>query len=480
MALTIRDWLLTEAVRYHEQQHGRSRDDETANAIARSTHGTLSDQLAARAAALPEAATAAIDIKRLIRALEWITVLVWAGAGLAGWLAARAALEVREIDALLVLSALLGLPTVTLVGWLAVVLIQRGQRIDGGLPGRLLQMLCEALAPRFLHTALAPDLARAAVDGLRTRAGQSRVAVLIHGAWLFYTAAALVAMGLYFSFIEYTLTWGTTILDADTIISMVNALSALPAALGLMPAMTPEWVLAARDGTATATPRATWAAFLMASIAIYGVLPRLALALTYALLAHRQGQRLMLDTGLPGYLRLRELVHPAAVPADQSEAPMATLPRAPRQAAETAAGPVLIIAAERSTDDLLAAIPDLSAPVIGAVDTRASRRQLDAALRAQPYPPPGLLATCSLLRTPDTGTACILGQTAQTANAPLILVLHDARDLAARGGDPATRINDWDRLADAVGADYVVFDHHQPDAAAIASIRQWTDEAETS
>jgi hypothetical protein len=480
MALTLREWLLTETIRWHEQEHGRSRDDETANAIGRSTHGTLADQLAARAAALPEAATAAIDIKRLMHALDWITVLVWASAGLAGWLAARTALEAREIDALVVLSALLGLPTVTLLIWFAIVLVKRGRRIDGGLPGRLLQALCEALAPRVLRTPLAPDLVRAAVDGLRTRAGQARIALLIHGAWLVYTAAALIAMGLYFSFIEYTLTWGTTILDADTIVSLVDVLSAIPAALGLMPVMTPESVLAARDGTATAIPRANWAAFLMASVLMYGVLPRLVLALSYAVLAHRAGQRLTLDTGLAGYLRLRELVHPAAVPADQSEAPMATLPRAPRQAAETAAGPVLIIAAERSTDDLLAAIPDLSAPVIGAVDTRAARRQLEAALRAQPYPPPGLLATCSLLRTPDTGTACILGETAQTADAPLILVMHDAHELAARGGDPATRINDWDRLADAVGADYVVFDHHQPDAAAIASIRQWTDEAETS
>ncbi|AGY91885.1 hypothetical protein SPICUR_04530 [Spiribacter curvatus] len=480
MALSIRDWLLTEAVRLHEQQHGRSHDDDTANAIARSTNGSLSDQLAARALALPEAAAAATDLKRLRQAFELIVALVLTGAALAGWFAARTALEMRDVDALVVLTALLGLPSLALIGWLIVMVLRPGPRADGLLGGRLLRGFLEVLAPRFLRSELAPDLARACVYLMRTAAGQSRIATLIHGGWLAYTTAAVTAMAVYFSVVEYTLSWGTTILDAEVIVALVSALATFPAALGLMPDVQSEWVLAARDGTATAPHRAAWAALLMSAVAVYGALPRLVLVLTYALLGRFQGQRLALDVGLPGYLRLRELVHPASAPANQSEAPMATLPRAPRQATETAAGPVLVIGAERTTDDLLAAIPDLSAPVVGAVDTRAARRQLIAALQAQAAPPTGLLATCSLLRTPDTGTAHILGDVAETAAAPLILVLHDATELAARGGDPQARIADWDRLADSIGADYVVFDHQQPDPAAIASIRQWTDEAETT
>ena len=480
MALTIHDWLLTEAVRLHEQQHGRSHDDDTANAVARSARGSLTDQLAARAVALPEAAAAAADLKRLRQAFELIVVLVLVGAGLAGWFAARTALEMRNVDALVVLVALLGLPSLTLGGWLLVMIVRPGRRADGALAGPLLRGLLEGLAPRFLHSDLAPNLVRACVYLLQTPAGQSRISTLIHSGWLAYTTAAVTAMALYFSVVEYTLSWGTTILDAEVIVGLVSALASLPAALGLMPEAQPDWVLAARDGTATAAHRAAWAAFLMSVVAVYGALPRLLLVVIYVLLGHFQGNRLALDIGLPGYLRLRELVHPASAPANQSEAPMATLPRAPRQAAETAAGPVLVIAAERTTDDLLAAIPDLSAPVVGAVDTRAARRQLIAALQARAAPPTGLLATCSLLRTPDTGTAYILGDMATTANAPLILVLHDATELASRGGDPQARIADWDRLADSIGANYVVFDHQQPDPAAIASIRQWTDEAETT
>ncbi|RZU98541.1 DUF2868 domain-containing protein [Spiribacter vilamensis] len=480
MAVTIHDWILTEAVRLHEQQHGRSHDDDTANAVARSTNGSLTDQLAARAVALPEAATAAADLKHLKHAFQLFVMAALVGAALAGWFAARAALEIRDVDALLVLVALLGLPSLTLVGWLIVMIARPGWRSDGMLIGPLLRGFLERLAPKFLHSDLAPSLVRACVYLLRTPAGQSRLAAIIHGFWLAYTSTAIAAMALYFSIIEYTLSWGTTILDAEVIVGLVSGLASLPAALGLMPEVQSDWVLAARDGTATAAHRAAWAAFLVGAVAIYGALPRLVLAVVYGLLGHFQGNRMALDTGLPGYLRLRELVHPASAPANQSEAPMATLPRAPRQAAETATGPILVIAAERTTDDLLAAIPDLSAPVIGAVDTRAARRQLIAALQAQPHPTTGLLATCSLLRTPDTGTAYILGDMAKTADAPLILVLHDATELASRGGDPQARIADWDRLADSIGADYVVFDHQQPDPAAIASIRQWTDEAETA
>ncbi|MFP4208119.1 MAG: hypothetical protein ACLFSC_05620, partial [Wenzhouxiangella sp.] len=56
MPIRAADWLLAEAVRVHEERHGRLRDDETANVLARETAGGLAARLARRAAALPVAA----------------------------------------------------------------------------------------------------------------------------------------------------------------------------------------------------------------------------------------------------------------------------------------------------------------------------------------------------------------------------------------------------------------------------------------
>ena len=421
MALNFHQWLLTESIRLHEQQHGRSRDDATANAVARSTHGSMTDQLAARASTLPMAGAAAADIRRLQYGATAILGLILIGAALAGTLVAQSSLGARGIDAITAQLALVGLPAAALLGWVVMAGVRRLRGGSGGLAGQFVRIALETLGPRWLRGPLAADVARAGVYLLRTPGGQSCLAAAVHGMWLAYTGAAVVTY------------------------------------------------IAAGSAVALTTP-----------VALYAATPRLLLTLIDTGLAVFRSQRMMLDVTLPGYLQLRDRVHAASVPANQSEAPMATLPRAPRQADEAAAGPVLIIAAERSADDLLTAIPALNASLLGAVDTRQDRRALTHALRERPHPPPGLLATCSVLRTPDTGTAQILGDMAETAGAPLIVVLHDTRALAERGGDPCARIADWGRMADSIGADHVIFDHHQPDPAAIASIRQWTQDAEAS
>jgi len=420
MALDFHQWLLTESVRLSEQQHGRTRDDEAANALARSTHGSLTDQLAARASTLSIAPAAMADIRRLQRAASGAALVAMVTAGYVGLRIAQSVLNPDGIDRQTDLIALVRLPTLALAGWIVAAGLWALRGGNGGLTGHCVAITVERFAPRCLRSPLAADIARAGVYGLRTLAGQSRLAAATHATWLAYTGAA-----------------------------------ALTASL----------------------QSASWLAL---PVAAYGLLPRLLLAPAYGFLAIRRSRRMTLAVTLPGYLQLRDRVHAGSAPANQSEAPMATLPRAPRQAQATATGPVLIIAAERSTDDLLAAIPDLSATFAGALDTRAQRRSLARALSDRAHPPPGLLATSSVLRTPDTGTAQILGDVAETANAPLILVLFDRLALAERGGDPQARIADWDRLADGIGADAVVFDHPQPDPAAIAAIRQWTQDAETS
>src|SRR6056297_3044246 len=101
------DWMVAEAVRLHEERHGRLRDDETANVLARESAGGLDARLARRAAALPVAASVRQDLlrlRRLMTSLAWMLVLL---AAVAGVLAALASAQAREVDVLLAAASLL-------------------------------------------------------------------------------------------------------------------------------------------------------------------------------------------------------------------------------------------------------------------------------------------------------------------------------------------------------------------------------------
>ncbi|NKI35329.1 DUF2868 domain-containing protein, partial [Wenzhouxiangella sp. XN79A] len=82
---------------------------------------------------------------------------------------------------------------------------------------------------------------------------------------------------------------------------------------------------------------------------------------------------------------------------------------------------------------------------LGQADDRASKRALIDALAARRPRPRRVIALCSLLRTPDRGTGGWLADL--DAIAPIAIRLIDAPELRRRGGDPATRAEDWARLA---------------------------------
>ncbi len=477
--ISIDDWLITEAVRHAEEGAGRRGDDETALKLAALAGARPDTRLVARARALPGTESVQADVSRL-RSLVARLAVILVGLGLlAGWLAARAGISEREIDILLISFTLLGLPSLMLLVWFAFLLASFRGNAAAGILGRLLTAGLVRLSPRLLASPLAAEVTRAGIGLLRTPFGRWYLSTLSHLFWLAYAGGALLTLIIFFSIVQYDLGWGTTLLRDETIITMIEAAGTLPAALGVMPQPDPAWIAAGREGGLAGTERATWARFLLALVVVYGAMPRILLSLFCGAMATVAARNLTLDRKQPGYLRLMPLLNPAPTTSSKhGQAPVLPPPR-PRRVAKKPSGPAILVGIEleRLEADWPPSLPGVELRALGRADRRSQRQELLAALKALNDPPPALIVVCSLLRTPDSGTAELLNRLADAAGSALILVLDEQSLLIERGGNLASRGADWEALAERVGGRAIVIDLDQPDASALARLKQWVGES---
>jgi hypothetical protein len=465
------DWLLTETVRLHEERHGRLRDDETANVLAREVPGGLAARLARRAAALPSASAVRIDLASLRRLFWRLSLLVLLLALIAGVLAALSSAGAREVDVLLAAASMLFLPAVMLLVWLVTMLLTRAGRAAPSLSSGLVGLGLRRLGPRLLSGPLAAETVSAGAGLLTTGPGRWLLGTLTHGFWATYGLAALATLVLLFSIAQYDLSWGTTLLSDDSVVALIQGLAWLPAALSLIDPLTPEWILAGREGTQRGELRAEWAQFLLILVAVYGILPRLVLMLACAVFAAAGLRRVPLDTARPGYLRLAgALTADGDVQTRGPPPPTVAAPRRERPA--TVAGPPLLVGVELERKDWPVALPGIEWRALGRADSRTKRTGLLAAIESLETPPPAILAQCSALRTPDEGTARFLSALADSAGTVLVIWLDELEAWRARGGEGNERQADWRALANRVGGELVAIDADAPEAGALAELIQ--------
>jgi len=470
---SINDWLLAEAVRLHEERNGRRTDDGAAIAVAVRSSGGFRQRLIERARALPGIRAVQTDICSLRRRARLVLVIIVLLGVLAGWLAARASMADRQIDLLLALLTLLGLPTLMLIAWIVVMTIGRRSARSGGAIGRLVNGLLTRLAPRLLSSSLAGEVVLATTGLLRAPFGRWALSLLSHLFWLAYAGGALLALAVYFSLAQYDLSWGTTLLAETTVVTLVEILARPADWLGLLPvAIDPEWIQRGREGAMEGSDRAIWARFLIALVVTYGALPRLVLGLLCAGLAWRAGGKLALNTGESGYLRLQGDLMPEQTVSDIHGHPPERPARKPRRQARGNTGPPVLVWIEvsRSAEARPPDFSEIEVLDLGSADRRSQRRELEDALAALRPPPSVLLVVCSLLRTPDEGTERLLNRLADAARSALVLVLTEKAEFERRGGDLAARQADWEALASRVGGEAVLLNSDQPDAADIAEV----------
>jgi hypothetical protein len=407
---------LTEAIRLREEHAGLLEDNE-ANRHARTDGGTLAQRIQARALFLAR------------RDGQWQALLHWrqgAQLALAGLLLlallsgiglALAALGdgQRPVNVFWALGSLLGLNLLLLLGWVLGLLLTRD---NAGALGRLWLWLSEKLARDASAAQLAPALLLLLQ---RQRLSRWGLGVLVHGLWLLASLAALAALLLLLSTRRYGFVWESTLLGSETFIALTQAIGTLPALLGFaLPDA--ELIRASGDSALLSeAARHSWAGWLVGVLLVYGLLPRLLLALLCLWRWHLGCAALQLDTELPGYGLLRERLQPSSERLGIFDAAPAQLHQP-----QTGAGPLqsqgaLLVAIE--LDPRRAWPPALPKGIAdaGVIDSREQRQRLLEQLSR--FPPARLAIACDPRRSPDRGSLALLAELARCAGATRIWLL---------------------------------------------------------
>ena len=439
-------------------------DDPQALARAHRSGLSLREQLRERAWLLGERLGLAAQLARW-RGAAWLLALLLAAAVVAltnGLLFAVLA-DGRSINAASAFVSALGLHALTLLFWLGSLLLARGGRsqTNGMLSlGRFLATLVLRL-PFWRGPQAAPMLRAGTRLVARERLAPWVFGLGSHLVWTVGFVFVLLGLLLGFAFREYRLTWETTILSPQWFAAFARTTGALPALLGVpVPGLD-----AAAGQFAGAWPARDAAWWLLACVALYGLLPRALCALWCGWVVRRALRRIDIDLSDPYYQRLLarlQALEPALV--TDAEQPGAAFVRA-RSAARGAFTQARAVVGFELAGHLpwpppgLGPDADYIVRIAGSMDEQAQVQERLAVLR-----PRTLLVVCDAAASPDRGTARFLREAALSAQR-CALVLS-----AASGGDGdemrtlagVRRWRDW--MQGAGLADWVFFE--QPANAA--------------
>ncbi|MFJ7796437.1 DUF2868 domain-containing protein [Pseudomonas sp. NPDC096950] len=423
---------LTETIRLREE-HAGPLDDLEANRLARNAGGDLPSRIQRRALWLAERDGLSVALKHWLQgarlALLVLAILaVVSGAGLA--FAALGDGQVA-VNVFWALGSLLGLNLILLLSW-ALGLMFAGSH--GATLGRLWLWLSEKLARDAKAAQLAPALLLLLQ---RHKLNRWAVGVLINSLWLLAMLSALAILLTLMATRRYGFVWETTLLSADTFVAMTQALGALPSLLGFN-VPTVEMIRASGDTALNIeSARQAWATWLVGVLVVYGVLPRLLLAL-FCLWRWKTGQAgLRLDLNLPGYAQLRERLMPTSERLGISDAAPDQLHRVESSVSDLHSEGALLVAIE--LDDQRPWPPPLPKSVsdAGILDSRESRHKLLEQLSR--FPPARLAIACDPRRSPDRGSLALIAELARNATATRVWLLQAPTGEAL----DAARLGDW-------------------------------------
>ncbi|QBR29127.1 MULTISPECIES: DUF2868 domain-containing protein [Pseudomonas] len=421
---------LTETIRLREEHAGPLEDLE-ANRLARAAGGDLPGRIQRRAVWLAERDGLSAALQHWLQGARLALVLLVIFALLSGAGLAFAALSQTPVNVFWALGSLLGLNLILLLSW-ALGLIFAGEH--GATLGRLWLWLSEKLARDAKAAQLAPALL---LMLQRKKLNRWALGTLVNGLWLLAMLSALLLLLTLMATRRYGFVWETTILSADTFINLTQALGALPALLGFnVPTVE---MIRASGGAALdiESARQAWATWLVGVLVVYGVLPRLLLALLCFWRWSRGKAALTLDLNLPGYAQLRERLMPTSERLGINDAAPEQLHRVESSVSEHASDGALLVAIE--LDDQRPWPPALPKTVsnAGILDSRESRHKLLEQLSR--FPPARLLIACDPRRSPDRGSIALIAELARNASATRVWLLQAPPGEAL----DSARLGDW-------------------------------------
>ncbi|WLH35383.1 DUF2868 domain-containing protein [Pseudomonas sp. FP2196] len=421
---------LTETVRLREE-HAGPLDDLEANRLARAAGGDLPSRIQRRALWLAERDGLTSALKHWLQGARLALALLMIFAVLSGAALAFAALGQTPVNVFWALGSLLGLNLILLLSW-ALGLIFAGEH--GATLGRLWLWLSEKLARDAKAAQLAPALL---LMLQRKKLNRWALGALVNGLWLLAMFSALVLLLTLMATRRYGFVWETTILSADTFINMTQALGSLPALIGFN-VPTVEMIRASGDGALDIeSARQAWATWLVGVLVVYGVLPRLLLALLCFWRWNSGKAALRLDLNLPGYAQLRERLMPTSERLGVTDAAPEHLHRVESNVSEHASDGALLVAIE--LDEQRPWPPALPKNVsnAGILDSRESRNKLLEQLSR--FPPARLAIACDPRRSPDRGSLALIAELARNASTTRVWLLQAPPGEAL----DAERLGDW-------------------------------------
>ncbi|WP_192562745.1 DUF2868 domain-containing protein [Pseudomonas gozinkensis] len=427
---SLQNLWLTETVRLREE-HAGPLDDLEANRLARAAGGDLPGRIQRRALWLAERDGLTSALKHWLQGARLALVLLAIFAVLSGAGLAFAALGQTPVNVFWALGSLLGLNLILLLSW-ALGLIFAGEH--GATLGRLWLWLSEKLARDAKAAQLAPALL---LMLQRQKLNRWALGTLVNGLWLLAMVSALVLLLTLMATRRYGFVWETTILSADTFINMTQALGTLPALLGFN-VPTVDMIRASGDTALNIeSARQAWATWLVGVLVVYGVLPRLLLALFCFWRWNSGKAALRLDLNLPGYAQLRERLMPTSERLGITDPEPAQLHRVESTVGEHASDGALLVAIE--LDDQHPWPPTLPKNVsnAGILDSRESRNKLLEQLSR--FPPARLAIACDPRRSPDRGSLALIAELARNAAATRVWLLQAPSGQAL----DAERLGDW-------------------------------------
>ncbi|CRM62114.1 MULTISPECIES: DUF2868 domain-containing protein [Pseudomonas] len=423
---------LTETVRLREE-HAGPLEDQEANRLARTAGGDLPARIQHRALHLAERDGLSAALTRWLQGARLALVLLAIVAVVSGAGLAFAALGNGQapVNVFWALGSLLGLNLILLLSW-ALGLLFAGEHSAS--LGRLWLWLSEKLARDAKAAQLAPALVLLLQ---RQKLNRWAVGALVNGLWLLALLSALVILLTLLATRRYGFVWETTILGADTFVAVTQALGTLPAWLGFN-VPTVEMIRASGDSALTIeNARQAWAAWLVGVLLVYGLLPRLILALLCLWRWKRGRAALRLDLNLPGYSQLRERLMPSSERLGVNDAAPEHLHPVSGGVSELQSDGALVVAIE--LDDQRPWPPTLPGNVkdAGILDSRESRHKLLEQLTR--FPPARLAIACDPRRSPDRGSLALIGELARSAGATRVWLLQAPPGQAL----DAERLGDW-------------------------------------
>lgn len=326
---------------------------------------------------------------------------------------------------------------------------------------------------RLQHAASARAAATAATHadfgGARARWALS---TLTHLAWMSFNIGLLGAVIALLSVRQFDFGWETTIGSPAMFETVTEALAIAPGQLGLeMPTteqigaaqIDPATAHASTDDDARVAARRVFSSFLLGSIALYGLAPRVFLFLISLGLWKFARRRWRPDIAAPRFAPLLRLIEPQAVRVDsrrtvQTDSPEEDATEAPAPDRRKIGSAILGLELETPPcgwpPPCGGAVEDL-----GIIESREDRAALVRRLHGAPTLPARLVLLANLNTTPDRGMRHTITQAIEATEANEFALLLSGGERFRKRVDAVAlerRIEDWTQLLKSIVPNIVV------------------------